>query len=298
MDHNPVIPRRLHAGCKVNLYLRIGGKRPGSLHELESIFFPLAYPRDRLLVVPGEPGSGLSVFCSNPDIDPQENILGTAYSLFGEQAGFWPDLRVHLQKRIPIGAGLGGGSSDAARFLLYLNESQNRSRRLPLQKLHSLSLRIGADVPFFLHNQPALVTGAGERVEPVAIDLSPYTLLLVCPGCRVSTKAAYQLFDDRFPPTGSAAAQKDLTARADRFTDSFRFGGYCLCNDFEQVVFPEIPELRSLKETLLKTGAVAAVLSGSGSSLVALFHSQRSLSQASSWLTDNRISYFINRIGV
>ncbi|MCF8104662.1 MAG: 4-(cytidine 5'-diphospho)-2-C-methyl-D-erythritol kinase [Desulfohalobiaceae bacterium] len=294
-DQNPGRPLTLQAGCKVNLYLRILGKRDDSLHDLESVFLPLSYPRDSLRLEPAGPGSGLILSCSEKELETKGNILYTSYRLFGERTGYWPGLKVHLQKRIPFGSGLGGGSSDAAIFLDYINRLQPERQRLPRTELAELSRQIGSDIPFFLYNRPALVRGAGEKVNPLPMDLSRFILLLVCPDCRVSTKDAYKMWDDGFTEPG---IQKDLTHRANRFSKYLCFTGFFLYNDFEQLVFADIPKLRSLKETLFKTGAEAAVLSGSGSTIVSLFRSKRCLSQACSWLSDNGITYYINRIGV
>ncbi|MCF8040187.1 MAG: 4-(cytidine 5'-diphospho)-2-C-methyl-D-erythritol kinase [Desulfohalobiaceae bacterium] len=288
-------PTRLQAGCKVNIYLRIVRKRDDSLHDLESIFLPLGNPRDSLTLESADPGSGLILTCSEKDLETKENILHAAYRLFGEQTGAWLDIKVHLQKGIPYGSGLGGGSSDAAIFLHYLNNLQPEDRRLSLKDLTELSRQIGSDIPFFLYNKPALVRGAGEKVEPVSLDLSRFFLLLVCPDCRVSTKRAYKMWDDRL---SGPYSQKDLTAKANRFRKYLCFTGFLLYNDFEQLVFADIPQLRSLKETLLKTGAEAVVLSGSGASIVSLFRSKRCLSQACSWLSANGISYYQQDWGV
>lgn len=286
--------RVLWAGSKVNLYLRILGRREDGLHELESVFLPLTRPRDRLILQAGLPGAGLFLTCSERELETPSNILYATYRVFGERTGMYPDLNLHLDKEIPSGAGLGGGSSDAAVFLLHLNSLLGPSRRLSFAELRHLAGRIGSDVPFFLTNQAALVTGAGESIEPIALDLGAVNLVLVCPGYRVSTAEAYAAWDRQNSRQGSARLQqKDLTGQAGRFTRNFRFSGFLCWNDFEQVVFCTYPALRSLKEALLKQGAAAVTLTGSGSALVAFFHSQKLVVHACSWLKENRISYYV-----
>ena len=284
----------LLAGAKVNLYLRILGRREDGLHELESVFLPLTRPRDRLLLESAVPGAGLVLTCSQRELETPSNILYATYRVFGDRTGMYPDLKLHLDKEIPSGAGLGGGSSDAAAFLMHLNSLLSQSRRLSLAELRHLAGRIGSDVPFFLTNQAALVTGAGESIEPIALDLGAVSLVLVCPEYRVPTAEAYAAWDRQNRRQGSARLQqKDLTDRTGRFTKGFRFSGFLCWNDFEQVVFCTYPALRSLKEALLKQGAAAVTLTGSGSALVAFFHSQTLVAHACSWLKENRISCYV-----
>ena len=285
----------LYAGAKVNLYLKILGRREDGLHELESVFLPLSRPRDRLSLRPAPPGTGLDLSCSERSLESRDNILHTVYQAFAERSGNFPDLRVHLEKEIPSGAGLGGGSSNAAVFLQYLNALFKPDRALSVSELRELALRIGSDVPFFLTNQPALVSGVGEKLRPLNLDLGSVKLLLVCPECRVSTAEAYQSWDRRQNRgvTGDTQ-QKDLTVTSRRFTKSFRFSGFLCWNDFEQVILNAFPKLRSLKQALLTQGAAAVTLTGSGSALVALFHSQMLLAHASSWLDEHQVSHFIS----
>ncbi len=285
----------LWAGSKVNLYLRILGRREDGLHELESVFLPLPRPRDRLTLRAAQSGAGLVLTCSERALQNSSNILFAAYRIFGERTGLYPDLNLHLDKEIPSGAGLGGGSSDAAVFLTYLNSLPGEKHRLSSLELRDLAGRVGSDVPFFLLNQAALIRGAGESIQPLQVNLGTLRLVLVCPDCRVSTAEAYASWDRGLRPEASGSLrQKDLTGRTRRFKSSFRFSGFLCWNDFEQVVFSQFPALRSLKEALLKQGAAAVVLTGSGSALVALFHSQVLVAHACSWLQKHRVSHYVN----
>ncbi len=266
-QHMPDAPVILKAGCKVNLTLRILERRRDGYHDIESLFYPLQEPHDLLTVTAGKPGQGLELSCTDPSLEGVGNILIKTWHLFAEKTGSRPDVRVHLKKRIPTGAGLGGGSSDAAVFLRYLAHSF--SPGLSESALNSLGRALGADVPFFLSPAPSLVTGVGERLQPVPVDLEGLELLLVCPRIHVCTAWAYAEWDRLALSHGG----NRLTILDDRNTNPRLRTGLRLVNDFEPVVFPHFPELRRLKELLFQCGAAASVLSGSGASLTALFRS-------------------------
>ncbi len=260
-----MMPAVLQARGKVNLGLRITGVRADGYHELDSLFWPLAAPCDVLHLAAGQAG-GLHMTCTDADIDPTHNTLTKAYALFGEASGFRPALRLHLEKHIPHGAGLGGGSSDAASLLRWLNSQAPHP--LPPEALAALGLRVGADVPFFLHNQPCRVRGIGEIITPSPENtLAGCWLLLLCPPVYVSTPWAYQAWD-ALPVTEKA--QNNLTTRAVEGRETNSCEGW-LSNDFEAAVFPCYPVLAQLKRQLLDCGASAAVMSGSGSSMVGIF---------------------------
>lgn len=260
----------LRAGCKVNLYLDITGMRDDGYHEIESLFYPLSEPYDVLRIETRiEPGLALS--CSIPALATDANILSRAYDRFAHATNFAPGVAVHLDKNIPMGAGLGGGSSDAAVFLRWLNDRAGAAA-LDEAALRDLAVSLGADVPFFLLNRPAWVTGIGERVRELDLDLSAFALVLACPDVHVDTKWAYGRWDaahggmlerGRKPLTGSEPTNKKLC-----FTNLSEFR-----NVFEEVVFPEFPVLYRIKQGLLRSGADVCVMSGSGSSLVAVFSS-------------------------
>ncbi len=267
LKHMSDVPVILKAGCKVNLTLRILARRRDGYHDIESLFYPLPEPHDQLTVAAGEPGQGLELSCTDPSLEGNGNILAKTWHLFAEKTGSRPDVRVHLEKRIPTGAGLGGGSSDAAVFLCYL--AQRFSPGLAESDLNSLGRALGADVPFFLSPTPSLVTGVGERLQPVSVDLKGLVLVLVCPRVHVSTAWAYAEWDRLILSQDGDR----LTIVDDRNTNPRLRTGLCLVNDFEPVVFPHFPELRRLKELLFQHGAVASVLSGTGASITALFRS-------------------------
>lgn len=270
----------LRAGCKVNLYLDILGVRKDGYHFIESLFFPLPRPYDELHIQTNL-SQNLTLTTNVSGLDARDNILTKVYTCFVQRTGFAPGLNVHLEKNIPMGAGLGGGSSDAAVFLRWLN-TQAGAQALSEPALQALAVSLGADLPFFLQYRPAWVTGIGEQVFPLDLDLSAFTVVLVCPDIHISTQWAYARWDEMHAQkelvmkkslTEKVLAHKDLC-----FTNTSKF-----YNVFERVVFPEFPVLYELKGRLLDAGAQACVLSGSGSSLVAFFSSQTRAEQILDW---------------
>lgn len=260
----------LHAGCKVNLYLDIVGVREDGYHEIESLFYPLPAPGDTLEVRTVD-GQGLRLSCSVPDLESSQNILSRAYEKFAAATGFAPGVAVHLHKIIPMGAGLGGGSSDAAAFLCWLN-TQAAEKALSPADLAALALTLGADVPFFLQQGPAWVTGIGERLEPAPCDLTGFTVLVTCPGVHVDTRWAYRRWDE-MRALGLVRSRKELTPEMSPIMSLCFTKPPELWNGFEEVVFQEFPMLYEVKRQMLNHFPDACVMSGSGSSFVALFSS-------------------------
>ena len=189
----------LKAGCKVNLGLKITDLRADGYHELDSLFCPLDEPYDCLEICEKEDNTepGLTVICNDSSLDAEHNTLTRCYQLLGAELGLnrLPSLEVRLTKGIPAGSGLGGGSSDAAVLLNYLNAKLGH-KKLERDALLKVAAKIGADVPFFLTATPARVRGIGEIIIPVSLDLSRYTLLLIIPQTQVQTKWAYKAYDD------------------------------------------------------------------------------------------------------
>jgi 4-diphosphocytidyl-2-C-methyl-D-erythritol kinase len=260
------------AGCKVNLGLRITGVRENGYHELDSLFWPLPRPCDRLHI--SETGAGgIVVQCDTPGINLASNTLTKAYAALAERVPGLPGLEVRLIKGIPAGAGLGGGSSDAAALLQWLN------KRLPApltdEELAAVALKVGADTPFFLRNTPCRVRGIGEIIEPCAADeLAGIRLVLVCPDIHASTPQAYADYDASTQASNTIPGQNCLTKPESKANGTFLSGvriALNLHNDLEAVVFSRHPQLAEIKANLLRLGACAVAMSGSGSSIVALF---------------------------
>jgi len=255
--------------CKVNLLLNILGKRPDGFHELETVLHPIPLC-DRLTFE--RAGAGVEMTCSDPLLPVNsKNLVFRAASLFAAAAGLGPGegLRIHLCKHIPVAAGLGGGSGNAAATLLALNELFGRP--LPLSKLEELAASIGSDVPFFLQDQPALATGRGEILQPLHFvpALRGASFLLVHPGFGISTPWAYQQLA-RFP-----AALHGTPGRARRLIMALLKTGLEAAaaefyNSLEAPVLWKYPLLELFQEFFRENGAAAALMSGSGSTTFAL----------------------------
>jgi 4-diphosphocytidyl-2-C-methyl-D-erythritol kinase len=284
----------LNAGCKVNLYLRILGCREDGYHELESLFLPLSAPKDTLVISPGRANSGIRVQSSLSDLDGESNILVKAYQIFAQTFKYWPDLNVKLEKNIPVGAGLGGGSSDAAALLDYLFNILPHSSRASREIVQKTALQVGSDVPFFLVNRPAWVTGIGETCTPVKLDLSGNILILITPDQSVPTAWAYKKWDEYFKGKDQVNGKQNcLTRRATEIKEFPLTPQGLFFNSFEKVIFEYYPSLRSIKEEVLDLGAKQCVLSGSGASMVALVeYGSSATNQVLSYLQNRQIKYY------
>jgi len=267
---------RLNAFAKINVGLKVLGPRPDGYHELRTIYQTISL-HDRLEISIDSAGSGIEIICRDPAV-PQgpENLVHRACELWKRARSFRGAIRIHLEKRIPAGAGLGGGSSDAAATLLGLDHLAGASPRA-LAASFSLAARLGSDVPFFLLGGRVLGCGRGEEVYPLS-DLPPRRCLVIFPGFSVSTADAYRQLD-------RGRLQERLTAASEAFSmitfgarSSFPFETWGPAeNDFERVVFARWPELAKLKRRLIRAGAEIASLTGSGSSVYAITSSARKL---------------------
>jgi 4-diphosphocytidyl-2-C-methyl-D-erythritol kinase len=261
------MPLEKKSSCKVNLLLNILGKRADGFHELETVMHPISI-QDRLEFEQG--GTGIQLTCSNPTLPvDSSNLVFRAAKKFLESAHITDGVRLHLDKQIPLAAGLGGGSGNAAMTLLGLNELFGQP--LPHQELTRLAAELGSDVAFFLQARPALATGRGEKVEPLPwfLALRGRAFLLIHPGFGVSTPWAYQNLS-RFPAAvnGRAGRARDLIellSGADT-----RLAAGALYNSLEAPVLEKYPILRLYQEFLLAEGALGALMSGSGSTTFAV----------------------------
>lgn len=282
--------RVVRTGCKANVYLNILGRRRDGMHELESLFLPLEEPADTLRFDPAPREAGLKLTCSSPELATEDNILYRAYDLFSRRTGFRLDLSVHLEKRIPWGSGLGGASADAAALLSVLASLSGESGldQPPAGELERVAADTGADVPFFLHNRPSWVQGIGEVLHPARVEHSGAALLVACPEFRISTAEAYRAWD--------AASSERLTRPGLGFSNTFCRRGRIWWNAFERVLAGMYPEIGHMKQLLLAHGAKAAVMSGSGSAMIALFDERSSLRRASRRLRNDGYTVFINAL--
>lgn len=252
---------RLTPNAKINIGLRVIRKREDGYHDLETVFYPVLGLHDVLDVEPAEVFSfsqdGISVDCPVED-----NLVLRCYRLMQERFPEIGAVRIRLSKHIPFGAGLGGGSSDAAAMAVALNSLF--SLGLCAEELAALVRPLGADCPFFVYNTPCYAEGIGDRLTPISFSLHGLRLVLCKPSCGVSTREAYSGIARH--PEAAGAIRAALAAGA--FFADLR---PLLVNDFEQTVFPLYPEIEGIKKHLLSAGAVYASMSGSGSSVFALF---------------------------
>jgi len=252
--------------AKINLGLNIVSKRVDGYHNLETIFYPIAI-NDALEVVPaaGEKGifrqSGILL-----DGNPEQNLVVKAYSLLKKEYVL-PEVDIYLRKNIPFGAGLGGGSADAAFMLTLLNNIYELN--IPENQLEELASRLGADCPFFIRNKPVFATGIGNVFTPIDLSLKGYFIVLVKPDIHVSTKEAYELVNPKSPAVSLLEIIKNPP---ETWKD-------IMINDFEASVFVKYPAINDIKEKLYDFGAVYASMSGSGSSVFGIFKEETNLSK-------------------
>ena len=243
--------------CKINLGLSILAKRADGYHELETVFYPIAVS-DALEILPSNNLALTQTGIAVPG-DPAQNLCLKAYHLLKKDFPQLPPVQMHLQKNIPMGAGLGGGSSDGTSALLILN--QQFSMGLNDSQLIQYASQLGSDCPFFVFNKACHATGRGEVLAPIGLDLSNYQFLLVHPGIHISTAWAFQQLN---PHTKSESIQSIIEKPISEWKA-------LLINDFEAPVFKAEPTLSEIKSKLYQLGAIYASMSGSGSSLFGIF---------------------------
>jgi 4-diphosphocytidyl-2-C-methyl-D-erythritol kinase len=250
--------------CKINLGLHVTGKRGDGFHNIETVFYPVGWC-DALEMIAADGGpAGLTLETSGEAIEdgkPENNIIHKAWSLLSKTHRL-PQIKAHLHKNIPMGAGLGGGSSDGARALIMINELCGLGHTD--EELADMAAQLGSDCPFFIHGKPMHATGRGEVLRSIKVDLTAYHILLVYPGIHVSTADAYRLVAPAPPPLS-------LTEVVSGPVSGWR---EALVNDFEPGVFRRHPLLKELKEAMYEGGAEYAAMSGSGSTVFGLFRDE------------------------
>ena len=254
----------LRPHAKINLGLFIKGKRPDGYHLLETVLYPLKNFSDELWLEP-MPGVGactLALGGIELDGAAADNLCVRAYHLLRARFPDLPSVHIRLTKHIPAGAGLGGGSSDAAATLRGLKALF--SLNISDEELATLAGRLGADVPFFIYDKPLLATGTGIELHAIDMEL-PYRIELNTPPLHSSTVAAYKALDYR-----TCDPQRDLRKVLDLPVTSWP---EYLHNDLETPVFHLYPQLAEIKQSLYDRGAVYAAMSGSGSAVFGLFES-------------------------
>ncbi|MDQ3473117.1 MAG: 4-(cytidine 5'-diphospho)-2-C-methyl-D-erythritol kinase [Acidobacteriota bacterium] len=269
-------PLSIPSFAKINLNLRILGKRPDNYHEIQTVLQTVSL--HDLLIVRTSDGK-ISFTCDDPSMPVDDsNLVVKAATALQETFRVKSSCEIHLAKRIPIQAGLGGGSSNAAVTLLALTRVWNLTATP--RDLLELAVTLGADVPFFLEGGCALATGIGTELTPLP-DLPQQQVLIVTPSVAVSTATAYQALKAPALTTSDSVFRLAISRTQAIFSDSKQ---WVLCdhleNDFERVIFDIEPEIRRVKEALIQAGARCALLAGSGSSVFGIFDNNEVLSSA------------------
>ena len=252
-----------YPNAKINLGLNIVEKRPDGYHNLETVFYPINL-QDALEVnlLEGEKEFSLKVSGVPIEGEPENNLVVKAYRLLKKDYPEMPAIDIHMYKHIPTGAGLGGGSADAAFMIKLLNEKFKLN--LSIEKMEEYAAILGADCAFFIQNKPVFATGIGNIFEPIQLSLKGYYLVLVKPDIFVSTKDAFA----HIIPTQPTQSLKEIIRMP---VETWRA---TMKNDFEDSVFQKFPEIAAIKDKLYDLGAVYASMSGSGSSVYGIFREQ------------------------
>ena len=248
--------------CKINLGLHITSKRDDGYHNLETIFYPVPL-KDSLELIIDTDSSKKGIEFTQTGIEvkgePNDNLCVKAYHLLATDFPNIPAVKAHLHKAIPIGAGLGGGSADAAFMLKLLNEKCSLS--ITDEKLMQYALKLGSDCPFFIYNKPCIAKSRGEKLSPITLDLKGYQLAIINPGIHISTAIAF-----------SGITPKDSTNALEKIAATpIQDWKKLLINDFEDSIFNAYPEIEKIKTKLYEKGAVYSSMSGSGSSVYGIF---------------------------
>jgi 4-diphosphocytidyl-2-C-methyl-D-erythritol kinase len=256
-----------HAFAKINLFLRVTGRRPDGYHELDSIFVPVSISDRITIEVRPALTSSITLRCNIASLgDPQANLAVRAARSFMSEFGSSAHVMIDLEKTIPAGAGLGGGSSDAGTVLRMLASMMwsmlNESSDSP-ERLHKIAVGLGADVPFFLNPRPSRVTGIGERIE--AIDKFPTLhLVIAVPPIEVPTASVFKALKREGWSGPASAGDIDEILRG-------AISATHLVNDLEIPAMQLYPQIAKLKALLQECGSVASSMSGSGGSVFGLF---------------------------
>jgi 4-diphosphocytidyl-2-C-methyl-D-erythritol kinase len=257
--------------AKINLGLNIVAKRSDGFHDIETVFYPIGL--SDILEIVENPSSGNLEFTSSGLAVPGNiNICERAFELIRNDYEL-PGVKAHLHKHIPIGAGLGGGSSDAAFFIKLINEKFELN--ISWGEMHHYARQLGSDCSFFITNKPAFAEEKGDQFERIELSLKGYFLVLVCPPIFVSTAEAY---------SGAKPVKPDSSIEENILKFPIDQWKEVIVNDFEKHIFKAYPRIAEIKTELYKAGAVYASMSGSGSSVYGLFSEKAELK--SSFPTD------------
>ena len=245
--------------CKINLGLNVVRKRKDGFHNIETVFLPIPF-YDALEILPSSNNTTSVTVTGLPITTDGENLCLKAFRLLKNDFSSLPEIDIQLHKAIPTGAGLGGGSSDAANMLLLLNKKFNL--QIQRQQLLDYSLQLGSDCPFFIINKPCLAKGRGEILEEINVSLSDFKIILINPGIHINTSEIFQHIKPTMPakPIGRIIQQPVSTWKNE------------LGNDFEKIVFHRHPVIKEIKENLYNHKAIYAAMTGTGSTVFGIFN--------------------------
>jgi 4-diphosphocytidyl-2-C-methyl-D-erythritol kinase len=263
------------ANAKINIGLNVTEKLANGYHNIQTVFYPIKI-HDVVEITDSEALS-CQVAGIEIDGDPEDNICYKAFKLIQTDFNI-PNQQITILKHIPVGAGLGGGSSDAAHLIKLLNKKFELG--LAVTEMEHYASKLGADCAFFIENKPVYAFGKGDQFKPLQLDLSAYNVVLVKPDIHVSTAEAYAGMVPK-------AAEEDLPLLVGQPLHTWKNQ---IKNDFEQMVFQNYPEINNVKNTLYQYGAIYAAMSGSGSSVFGIFDKQVDLGMLAE---NNKIYYNI-----
>lgn len=249
--------------CKINLGLDVTSRRTDGYHDISTCMLPMPW-HDIIEVVPtDQPDTTLTVLGNKVDCEPEKNLVMKAYRLLQREFGL-PPVDIILQKIVPDGAGLGGGSSDATHTLMLLNDML--SLGLSREQIARRATSLGADCAFFAYDRPMLAEGIGELLTPIDVDLRGYTIVIAKPeGVNISTREAYEGIVPRQPVEPIAEI---LKLPVERWQGRLK-------NDFEESILPKAPAIARLKEEIMAAGAEYTSMSGSGASVYGIFRGDK-----------------------
>lgn len=260
---------KVKSPAKINIGLNILRKREDGFHDLETIFYPLNL-YDEITFSNSDKFS----FTSNDELLNREptNLIIKAKEELERISGKTLNVKIELKKNIPIGAGLGGGSSNAAITLKTLNSFLKPEHELEHAFLSEIALKLGSDVPYFLNPVPAFAESRGEKITPVNLKIDK-PILIVNPGIHISTKWAF----GHIKPHQPKVSLKTFISYKEITIDDFK---QIAVNDFEEVVFSEYPEIKNIKEVMLQSGTLLSMMTGTGSTVFGIFENKKAAAEA------------------
>ncbi len=249
--------------AKINIGLNITGRRSDGFHNIETVLFPIELCDVLEFIEDSNNNNGsYKIYCSGIELKdpPENNLCVKAYILLKKDYDL-PAITIHLHKIIPVGSGLGGGSSDAAYMLKSLNKEFHLN--ISIRKLYKYAEQLGSDISFFINNKPAFAYETGNKIREIDLSLDGKYIFIVYPEIQISTRQAYSKAFIRKP---KISLEEIVKLPVNEWKQNIK-------NDFESTIFPKYPELKAIKKELYDMGALYASLSGSGSSLYGIFSS-------------------------